>query len=267
MLKNVTLGQFFPGNSVIHKLDPRTKLLMTIGLIAAVFMAGSFTGYALVFAYIFMAASITGFGIRFLVRGIKPILTIVGITFFLNMFFTSGGEALIEWKFIRITDVGLKNAAYMAIRLVLLVLGTQLLTLTTSPIALTDGIERLFHPLAKIGFPAHELAMLMSIALRFIPTLLEEADKIMRAQMARGADFESGNLLNRAKAMVPLMVPLFVSAFRRADELALAMEARCYRGGAGRTRMKVLKYARIDLYAAGSMLLLFAVVLATRGLI
>ena len=267
MFKNVTLGQFFPGNSVIHRLDPRTKLLMTLGMIAAVFMSGSFTGYVLVFAYIFMAASITELGMRFLVRGIKPILTIVAITFFLNMFFTSGGEALIEWKFIRVTDIGVKNAAYMAIRLILLVLGTQILTLTTSPIALTDGIERLFHPLTKIGFPAHELAMLMSIALRFIPTLLEEADKIMRAQMARGADFESGNLLKRAKAMVPLMVPLFVSAFRRADDLALAMEARCYRGGEGRTRMKVLKYARIDLYAAGTMFVLFAAVLLTRGLI
>lgn len=267
MLKNITLGQYFPGDSVVHRLDPRTKIWMTIGLILAVFCVSSFTGYAIVLAYIVLAASITGIGMRFLVRGVKPILAIVIITFALNTFFTSTGNTLWQWNFIRVTDVGLKNAAFMAIRLMLLVLGTQILTLTTSPIALTDGLERMMRPLAKIHFPAHELAMLMSIALRFVPTLLEEADKTMRAQMARGADFESGNLLRRARAMVPLMVPLFVSAFRRADELALAMEARCYRGGTGRTRMKVLKYARIDLMAFLPLAALIACVVLVRGLI
>ncbi|MDL2206467.1 energy-coupling factor transporter transmembrane protein EcfT [Eubacteriales bacterium OttesenSCG-928-N13] len=260
MLGNITLGQFFPGDSLIHRMDPRAKLVLTIALIVAVFVAKGFLSYAVVFAFILMTAMISQISLKLIIRAIRPILFIVALTFVLNMFFSSGGNVIFQWAFMTITDQGLQMASYMAIRLVLLVMGTQLLTLTTSPIALTDGIESLLRPLSKIGFPAHELAMMMSIALRFIPTLMEEADKIMKAQMARGADFESGNLIQRAKSMVPLLVPLFVSAFRRADELALAMEARCYRGGEHRTRMKVLHFTQIDLGAAICLALLIAVV-------
>lgn len=257
---NITLGQFFPGNSVIHRLDPRTKLLLTIAMIVAVFLAKGFVGYAVLFAYILSAVLVTGIDLKVMLKGLKPIAFIIVLTFVLNVFFAADGEAILEWGIVRITGHGLRLAVFMALRLMLLVFGTQLLTLTTSPIALTDGLELLLTPLSKIGFPAHELAMMMSIALRFIPTLMEETDKIMRAQKARGADFESGNLAARAKAMLPLLVPLFVSAFRRADELALAMEARCYRGGGARTRMKILRYGRIDLYASLSMVALIAVV-------
>ena len=195
-----------------------------------------------------------------LAKGIKPILFIILLTFFLNVFFAAGEDVIFAWKFITVSWTGVKMAIYMALRLILLVLGTQLLTLTTSPIALTDGLERLFRPMSRIGFPAHELAMMMSIALRFIPTLLEEADKIMKAQKARGADFESGTLIQRARAMLPLLVPLFVSAFRRADELALAMEARCYRGGEHRTRLKVLRFSALDGWTALSMAALIVLV-------
>ncbi len=262
MLKNVTIGQFFPGNSFIHRLDPRTKILLTVALIVCVFVSQGFVGFAAVLAFVLAASRMTGIGLKFIVRGLKPILFIVALTFILNLFFQTGGTVLVHWGFIKITAEGLERAAFMAIRLILLVIGSQLLTLTTSPIALTDGLEALMNPLKKVKFPAHEIAMMMSIALRFIPTLMEEADKIMKAQQARGADFESGNLVNRAKAMVPLLVPLFVSSFRRADELAMAMEARCYRGGEGRTRMKQLKFAAIDLQAAAAVALLFAVVIA-----
>ena len=260
MLKNITLGQYFPGDTFIHRLDPRTKLLATIALIAAVFLAQGVLSYALMFAFTFACIKISNVGLKFIWKGLKPILVIVVVTFLLNIFFTPGEVMLMEWKFIHISANGLVTATRMALRLVLLVMCTQVLTLTTSPISLTDGMERLLKPLAKIGFPAHELAMMMSIALRFIPTLLEETDKIMKAQKSRGADFESGNLIQRAKAMLPLLVPLFLSAFRRADELALAMEARCYRGGNGRTRMKVLKYGKDDAAAGGSIVLLIAAV-------
>ncbi len=253
MLKNITIGQFFPGNSFVHKLDPRAKLMLTVALIAAVFLSQGFLGFALVLGFVLLAARASRINLKFLIRGVKPILYIVIITFILNLFFQSEGNVLFRWKFITVTDGGLRRAAYMAGRLVLLVTASQLLTLTTSAIALTDGLESLMRPLKRIKFPAHEIAMMMSIALRFIPTLMEEADKIMKAQMARGADVESGSLFRRAKAMVPLLVPLFVSAFRRADELAMAMEARCYHGGAGRTRMKQLRYSRRDLWAALSV--------------
>lgn len=249
-MANLTIGQYFPGDSAIHRLDPRTKLLLTIAMIVAVFLCKGFLGYAVLFALILGAAISSGIRLKIMLKALKPILFIIVLTFILNVFFSVSGNVIFSWGFLKITDTGLRTAVFMAIRLMLLVFGTQLLTLTTSPIALTDGLETLLKPLSKIGFPAHELAMMMSIALRFIPTLTEEADKIMKAQKARGADFESGNLAARAKAMLPLLVPLFVSAFRRADELALAMEARCYRGGGHRTRMRVLKYRRIDLYAA-----------------
>ncbi len=246
----ITIGQYFPGRSVLHRMDPRAKILLTIAMIAAVFAAGTWLGYVMLFAFAFAAIRISGVGMKFVLRGLKPIFFIVVLTFLINIFFTTGGTALVHWKFINITDKGLYAATRMALRLILLVLVTQLLTLTTSSIALTDAIEALLKPLAKIGFPAHEMAMMMSIALRFIPTLVEETDKIMKAQQARGADFESGNLIQRARAMLPLLVPLFVSAFRRADELAMAMEARCYRGGQNRTRMKSLHFTKLDAQAA-----------------
>ncbi len=261
MLENITLGQYIPGSSPLHRMDPRAKILMTIALIVAVFLADSFIGYAVMFMFIGGAAAISKISPRYIVKGLKPILYIILLTFFINLFFNGGETVLFSWWVIRVTAEGLRAATFMALRLVLLVCATQLLTLTTSPIALTDGLERLLKPLSKIGFPAHELAMMMSIALRFIPTLMRETDKIMKAQMARGADFESGNLVGRAKAMLPLLVPLFVSAFRRADELALAMEARCYRGGENRTRMKVLKYSRLDAIAALAVVTLIALMI------
>ncbi len=252
-MDNIALGQYIPGHSPLHRMDPRAKLIMTVLLIAAVFTAGSFIGYALLFAFAAGAAYLSSVNIKLIAKGIRPILFVIALTFFINLFFNAGETVLIEAGFLRITREGLTTAVFMALRLILLVFTTQLLTLTTSPIELTDGLERLLKPLSKIGFPAHELAMMMSIALRFIPTLMEETDKIMKAQMARGADFESGNLFNRAKAMLPLLVPLFVSAFRRADELAMAMEARCYRGGEKRTRMKIMKFTRLDGIAAGAV--------------
>ena len=266
MLKNITLGQFFPGDSLIHRLDPRTKLLATIALIAIVFVAQGFSGFLLVAAFVVACAASTGIHLKFLVRGLKPILFIILFTFILNLFFQTGGRVLVSVWFIRITTDGVRMAGFMAARLILLVVSSQLLTLTTSPISLTDGLETLFRPLQAVGFPAHEIAMMMSIALRFIPTLMDEADKIMKAQKARGADFETGGLIARARAMVPLLVPLFVGAFRRAEELALAMDARCYRGGKGRTRMKQLTFQRIDALAALAILLLLGAVSALNAL-
>ena len=261
MLKNITLGQYFPGESFIHRLDPRTKLLATIALIAIVFVSQGFSGFLLIAAFVLICAATTGIHLKFLIRGLKPLMFIIIFTFVLNLFFQTGGNVLVQVGFLRITDSGLRMASFMALRLILLVISSQLLTLTTSPISLTDGLESLFRPLQAIHFPAHEIAMMMSIALRFIPTLMDEADKIMKAQKARGANFETGSIVARAKAMVPLLVPLFVGAFRRAEELALAMDARCYRGGAGRTRMKQLKYGKNDLLAAMAILLLLAAVI------
>ncbi len=258
MAFDITLGQFFPGVSPLHRLDPRAKLMLTFAMIVGVFLADSYPAYALFFAYVLGAAYLSKLPIKLMLKGLKAVYFIIGLTFVLNAFFGAGETVVIRWQFVTVTREGLRTAVFMALRLMLLVFGTQLLTLTTSPIALTDGLERLFSPLSKVGFPAHEMAMMMSIALRFIPTLLEEADKIMKAQTARGADFETGNLMARAKAMIPLLVPLFVSAFRRADELALAMEARCYRGGENRTRMRVLKYTSLDAWAGLSMALLIA---------
>ena len=265
MFRSVTLGQYFPGNSFVHRLDPRTKLLATIALIAIVFVVQNFLGFVLIAGFVLAVAASTGVHLRFLVKGLKPIMFIILFTFILNMFFQTGGETLFQLGFIRVSEDGLRMASFMAVRLILLVVSSQLLTLTTSPISLTDGLETLLRPLEVIKFPAHEIAMMMSIALRFIPTLMDEADKIMKAQKARGADFEHGNIIQRARAMVPLLVPLFVGAFRRAEELALAMDARCYRGGAGRTRMKQLKFRGIDLIAALALLALLAgVILINR---
>ena len=249
MLKDITLGQYYPVKSPVHNLDPRIKIILTIAFIVAVFLGSSLWAFFPVAAYIILAALLAHLPLKLLLKGIKPLRIILIFTFLLNLFFNAGETVLVEvWK-IRITLEGLLTAIRFSMRLVFLVSGASLLTLTTPPVVLTDGIERLLSPLRKIGFPAHELAMMMSIALRFIPVLLEEADKIMKAQMARGADFESGNLIQRAKSMVPLLVPLFVSAFRRAGDLAMAMEARCYHGGEGRTRLRVLKLTMNDLYA------------------
>jgi len=261
LLNNISIGQYFPGQSLIHKLDPRTKILFTVLFIVCIFLTKGFTGFLAVGLFAFLCMRISKISIRFIVRGLKPIAVIVAFTFVLNLFLSSGGDVLWHWGIIKITKTGLRNALFMAIRLIMLVTCTQLLTLTTSPIALTDGLERLFTPFKKIGFPAHELAMMMSIALRFIPTLIEETEKITKAQKARGADFESGNIVKRAKAMIPLLVPLFVGAFRRADELAMAMEARCYRGGTGRTKMKPLRYGKKDACALLAGIALISVII------
>lgn len=225
-------------------------MLVTVLLIAVLFFVDTFVGYGLVAAYVVLAFWLSRVPVKYVLRGLRPLIFIIILTLGLNVFMTPG-EVLWKWRFLTITEEGLVKGAMMGARLILLIVGTSLLTLTTSPIALTDGIESLLRPGTRIGVPAHELAMMMSIALRFIPTLLEETEKIMKAQMARGADFESGNLLRRAKSLIPLLVPLFVSAFRRADELATAMEARCYRGGEGRTKLKELRYSKLDYTALG----------------
>jgi len=250
MLKDITLGQFYPVDSFVHRLDPRMKIILTFAFIVGVFLGKTLFAYIPVIAFIYLAAKTAHLPIKMLLKGLKPLRFILIFTFVLNLFFTGGDTVLVKLWFIVITKEGLMTAIRFSARLVFLVTGASLLTLTTSPVVLTDGLERLLSPLRKIGFPAHELAMMMTIALRFIPTLLEEADKIMKAQMARGADFESGNIIQRAKAMIPLLVPLFVSAFRRAGDLAMAMEARCYHGGEGRTRMRVLKISKNDWIAA-----------------
>ena len=264
MLKDITLGQFFPGKSCVHRLDPRVKLVLMVAYIVLVFLVGGFAGYGVLAAFIVLVAALSKIRPKFLLRSIKPVLIIVIMTFVLNVLFTRGEEPLVEWGFIKIYAEGIRFAAMMALRLVFLLVGTSLLTLTTSPMALTDALERLLKPLKAIKFPVHEMAMMITIALRFIPTLLEETDKILKAQTARGADFDSGNLLAKAKAMVPLLVPLFVSAFRRADELAMAMEARCYHGGNHRTRMKQLHVTGIDYVAMLVMAGTFALVLLER---
>ena len=253
MLNNVTLGQYYPVDSVVHRLDPRIKIILTLCLIVAVFLVHTIWGYALILGFIYLASRLARVPFFMLMRGLKPLRIILILTFLLNLFFTEGETVLLAFLQIRITLEALRQAVFYSLRLIFLVLGTSLLTLTTSPAALSDALELLLSPLKVIHFPAHELAMMMTIALRFIPTLLDETDKIMKAQMARGADFESGNLISRAKAMVPLLVPLFVSAFRRAGDLALAMESRCYHGGEGRTRFRVLKLTRNDALACCAM--------------
>lgn len=244
-MREITIGQYIPGNSIVHRLDPRTKIIITLAYMILLFLLNNFYGYIFPIGFIMLAVILSGIPVRYILKGLKPLVFIITLTFILNSFMIKG-RVIYKLGPLEITYEGLSQGAFMAIRLVLLIIGTSLLTLTTSPIALTDGIERLLSPFKKIGVPAHELAMMMTIALRFIPTLLEETDKIMKAQMARGADFESGNLINRAKNLVPLLVPLFISAFRRADDLAMAMEARCYRGGENRTRMKELKMGVLD---------------------
>ncbi len=248
MMKDITLGQYFPGTSVIHRLDPRTKILLVLGYIVLTFLIDNFIGYLLLAAFTVGCILVSKVPPKFVLKGLKPILIFIVITGLFNLFLTRG-DVVFSWWIFSITKQGIYFAAFMVLRLIFLMIGTSMLTLTTSPIALTDGMERLLRPMQKIGVPAHELAMMMSIALRFIPILMEETDKIMKAQSARGADLESGNILRRAKAMVPILIPLFISAFRRADELATAMECRCYRGGENRTRMRELTYGKADLGA------------------
>ena len=264
MLKDITLGQFFPGDTFIHRLDPRTKLIAVILYIVALFNAKGVVTYAMVMAVLVLCILVSRVPFRSLTRGLKPIYIIVAFTAIMNLFFTSGTPLGTGWLLSHITQEGLRSAIYMILRIVMLIMGTFLLTYTTSPISLTDGLESLLSPLKKLRLPIHELAMMMSIALRFIPTLIEETDKIMSAQKARGADFESGKLMERAKALIPILVPLFISAFRRADELATAMECRCYQGGEGRTKMKQLHYQRNDFAAFGAAALLTAAVIILK---
>ena len=263
MLKDITLGQFFPGKSPVHRLDPRTKLLVLIVYIVALFLAESWISYGVVLLFLSTTIAVSRIPLKSIFRGLKPLVVILIFTGILNLFFTDG-EALVEFWGISITKEGIFRAIFMMARILMLVAGTFLLTYTTSPIALTDGIESLLSPLKKIKVPVHELAMMMCIALRFIPTLIEETDKIMSAQKARGADFESGNIFKRAKALVPILIPLFISAFRRADELATAMECRCYQGGDGRTKMKLLRYKLWDFEAFGIGVLLIAAVVVLK---
>ena len=260
MMQNITLGQYHPGDSSIHRLDPRCKLALTMVYIAAVFLVQGFVGYALALLFVLSVTHKARISVRYLLKGIRPLLMILVFTFLLNLLFSQGATLWFSLGPLRVTQEGFENALFFSLRLIFLIMGTSLLTLTTSPVALTDAMERLLSPLRLIRFPVHELAMMMSIALRFIPTLLEETDKIMKAQMARGADFESGNLMRRAKAMVPLLVPLFVSAFQRASDLAMAMEARCYRGGEHRTRMKVLRLGMPDAVATLCTLVLVVLI-------
>ena len=266
MIRDITLGQYYPGESWIHKLDPRTKIIGTFVFLVALFLVKDFWGFLVAVAGLGLVIGISRVPLNFILKGLKPVFLIILFTFVINMFMTKG-ETLVGWGFLVITREGLYNAFFMGVRLVLLIIGSSLLTLTTKPIKLTDGIENLLGPLKKIGVPAHELAMMMTIALRFIPTLLEETDKIMKAQMARGADFESGNLLKRAKSLVPLLIPLFISAFRIAQDLAMAMEARCYNGGENRTRMNAMRYSRQDILAAGGLILFVVLIVMERNLI
>ncbi len=246
MLTNITIGQYISGDSAIHKLDPRVKILITIILITALFIIKTFTGFLIYLIYVLLILFLSNISVIRVLKGLKPLFFLILITMVFHLFLTRGGEVIWQWKFLRIEEEGLFTGLFMTSRIALLIMFTSLLTLTTSPLQLTDGIEYLLSPLKRFGVPAAELAMMMTIALRFIPTLLSEAEKIMKAQMARGADFESGNIVKRAKKLIPLLVPLFINAFRRAEELALAMESRSYRGGEGRTRLHELKLEKID---------------------
>ena len=246
MIRDITIGQYYPAQSPIHRLDPRVKIVCTLIFLVSLFVQNSVLGYALAFVFLACMIHVSKVPAKFIGKGLKPIVILLLFTVAMNLFLTRGGAVLFHWGIITITETGLRTSVFMAVRLVLLVAGSSLMTFTTTPNGLTDGLEKLLHPLNRIHVPVHEISMMMSIALRFIPILLEETDKIMKAQIARGADMESGNLIQKAKAMIPILVPLFVSAFRRANDLAMAMEARCYRGGNGRTKMKPLIYKSAD---------------------
>ncbi|WP_024621790.1 energy-coupling factor transporter transmembrane component T family protein [Metaclostridioides mangenotii] len=263
MLKDITIGQYYPSDSTIHRLDPRIKLIATLIFMVSIFVINKYWAYSVVLISMLAMIKLSNIPVKLIVKGIKPLKWIILFTFIINLFFIPG-DTLWSLGIVKITTQGLNQAIFMATRLVFLVAGTSILTLTTSPIELTDGIERLLKPFNKLGLPVHELAMMMTIALRFIPTLLDETDKIMKAQMSRGADFESKNIINRAKNLVPLLVPLFVSAFRRADELAMAMEARCYRGGENRTKMREIVMTKADYIAWVIQFIYLIAIIATR---
>ncbi len=263
MLKDITLGQYIPGNSVVHRLDPRTKILLMIAYIVAVFIVKRIEMFIPVILFTVLITVLAKVPANYMLKALKPMRLLLPLMFVMNLFLIKTGKTIVDWWIIHIYADGLTNAVFVVLRLATLVCGTSLLTLTTTPIALTDGLEKLLSPLKIIKFPAHELAMMMTVALRFIPTLIEEADKITKAQLARGADFESGNLIQRAKALIPLLVPLFISAFRRADELAVAMECRCYHGGEGRTRLRQLHYVGRDYF----VLVLFVVLTVLVGVL
>ena len=264
MIRDITIGQYYPAKSILHKLDPRVKLTATVLYLISLFLFKSISGYLVATLFLVTVIRLSKVPFKYIMRGMKPIMMLLMITLLFNLFLTRGGAVLFHAWIFTITEEGLRNAVLMAIRLVYLITGSSLMTFTTTPNELTDGIESLLKPLNKIHVPVHEIAMMMSIALRFIPILLEETDKIMKAQIARGADLESGNILQKAKSMIPILVPLFVSAFRRANDLAMAMEARCYRGGEGRTKMKPLIYARRD-FAAYAIVVLYVVAVVVIG--
>lgn len=259
MIREITIGQYYPVKSILHQLDPRVKIVCTLAFLVSLFVQNSVAGYLCATVFLALVIRISRVPLKFILRGLKPIFFLLLFTVTMNLFLTKGGAVLVQFPFFTITEKGLRTAVFMTVRLVYLILGSSIMTFTTTPNALTDGIERLLRPLNKIRIPVHEIAMMMSIALRFIPILLEETDKIMKAQMARGADLESGNIFQRTKAMVPILVPLVVSAFRRANDLAMAMEARCYQGGEGRTKMKPLVYKSGDYAAYAIMVFYFAV--------
>lgn len=263
MIRDITLGQYYPEQSVIHRLDARTKILGTLLYIIEIFLVNSFAGFGLVILALGVLIGISRVPVRFIFKGLKAVVFIILLTFVLNLFMFDG-TVLWHWKFLTITYEGLYRSCFVALRLILLIIGTSMLTLTTKPMELTDGLEKLLKPFNRFGLPSHEIALMMSIALRFIPTLLEETDKIMKAQQARGADFESGNLIQRVKNMIPILIPLFVGSFRIAQDLALAMEARCYHGGVGRTRMKEIVFSRRDGVAGVLLAVFLGIVIASR---
>jgi energy-coupling factor transport system permease protein len=257
MLTDITIGQYIYADSLIHNLDPRVKIIITIIIITSLFFIDTFIGFGILFLFIVLSIILSKLSFIRILKSLKPIFFLAILTFIFHIFLTKGGRILWQWGFLIIEEKGVSTGLFMVSRIILLIIFTTLLTLSTSPLQLTDGIEYLLNPFKKIGVPASELAMMMTIALRFIPTLLEEADKIMKAQMARGADFESGNIIKRAKNLIPLLIPLFISAFRRAEDLALAMESRCYRGGKARTRLHVLKIEKKDIFS-----LIFSTIIA-----
>jgi len=264
LITDITIGQYFPSDSPLHRLDARVKLVITLLYIVSLFLIKSFIGYAFVIIALAIVIKVSKVPFKFMVKGLKSLVFIIIFTALINVFTVKGGETLVTFWKLSITTEGVFFAIKMALRIILLIIGSSLLTLTTTPIKLTDGIEALLKPLSKIGVPAHDIAMMMTIALRFIPTLLDETDKIIKAQQARGADFDTGRLRDKARALVPILVPLFISAFRRADELAMAMESRCYNGGANRTRMNVMKVTSIDYTAIILFVVYCAVIIAMR---
>lgn len=264
MIRDITIGQYYPAQSPVHRLDPRVKIICTLIFLVSLFVQNSLLGYAVATIFLMIVIKASQVPLKFMLKGLKAIVILLLFTVVMNLFLTKGGETLVHFWIFTITEQGLRVSVFMAIRLIYLIVGSSLMTLTTTPNSLTDGIESVLKPLNKINVPVHEIAMMMSIALRFIPILLEETDKIMKAQIARGADLESGNIIQKTKAMVPILVPLFVSAFRRANDLAMAMEARCYCGGEGRTKMKPLVYEKRD-YLAYTFSIFYLVVVIIVG--